>query len=52
MAERAFVIIPLADIAPQFLHPILNKSVSELLSKIDQTGISEYSSEGCNEKSD
>jgi 2-amino-4-hydroxy-6-hydroxymethyldihydropteridine diphosphokinase len=52
MSERAFVLVPLADIAPHFLHPILKESVSELLSKIDQRGISKYSSEGCHEKSD
>ena len=50
MAERAFVLLPLADIAPHFQHPILKESVSELLSKVDQSGISEYSSEGCPEK--
>jgi 2-amino-4-hydroxy-6-hydroxymethyldihydropteridine diphosphokinase len=31
MHERKFVLIPLAQIAPQLLHPLLNKSVEELL---------------------
>jgi len=31
MHKRDFVLIPLDEIAPNKLHPILNKSVSELL---------------------
>lgn len=30
LAERAFVLSPLADIAPGFIHPVLKKSVSAL----------------------
>ncbi len=31
LAERNFVLVPLAEIAPNFVHPILQKSISELL---------------------
>ncbi|WP_420321625.1 2-amino-4-hydroxy-6-hydroxymethyldihydropteridine diphosphokinase [Flagellimonas sp.] len=31
MAERNFVLRPLADIAPQYYHPILNKDIRNLL---------------------
>ena len=31
MAERAFVLKPLADIAPQYYHPILQKDIRNLL---------------------
>ena len=49
MAERGFVLLPLADIAPHFEHPILEDSGAELLSKIDQEGIVLYSPADCNE---
>ena len=28
---RAFVVVPMADIAPDFIHPVLHKSMKELL---------------------
>jgi len=29
--ERNFVLIPFAEIAPQFVHPVLKKTIKELL---------------------
>jgi len=37
--ERAFVLVPLAEIAPDLLHPVLNKSVKDLLRARDKSGI-------------
>lgn len=34
MQERLFVLEPIAEIAPNFIHPVLEKSVAELLEKI------------------
>jgi 2-amino-4-hydroxy-6-hydroxymethyldihydropteridine diphosphokinase len=31
LAERRFVLIPLAEMAPEFLHPVLCKTAAELL---------------------
>ena len=35
--ERAFVLAPLAEIAPQWRHPILNKTATELLVQVNGT---------------
>ena len=37
--ERTFVLVPLADIAPDLVHPVLHKSVHELLRAITTQGI-------------
>lgn len=39
MAERAFVLHPLADIAPTWHHPVLNLCIADLIAKLppDQT---------------
>lgn len=33
--ERAFVLIPLSEIAPDLIHPVKNKSIGELKNSID-----------------
>lgn len=35
LQERRFVLMPLAEIAPDFIHPVLKKSISDLLEACD-----------------
>ena len=38
--ERAFVLVPLAEIAADVLHPILDRTISDLADESDRSGIS------------
>jgi 2-amino-4-hydroxy-6-hydroxymethyldihydropteridine diphosphokinase len=37
--ERAFVLVPLADVAPDLVHPVLGKTIRQLLAEVDAQGI-------------
>lgn len=41
LQDRAFVLVPLADIAPEWRHPTLGKTVLEMLSELPPAAIEE-----------
>jgi len=42
LKERAFVLVPLAEIAPLLTYPGSNQTISELVEKVDLTGVELY----------
>jgi 2-amino-4-hydroxy-6-hydroxymethyldihydropteridine diphosphokinase len=40
--ERSFVLVPLADLAPGLVHPVFGKTILQLLTKVDSTGVKVY----------
>ncbi|HEX8993300.1 MAG TPA: 2-amino-4-hydroxy-6-hydroxymethyldihydropteridine diphosphokinase [Anaerolineales bacterium] len=43
--ERAFVLVPLSDLAPDLVHPRLGNTVRQLLAQVDASGIESYAEE-------
>ena len=43
LVERAFVLVPLAEIAPSLLHPVTGKTISQHLEELGGLGESSYS---------
>lgn len=40
--ERAFVLVPAAEIEPDFIHPVLQRTLRDLRDKSDRSGITPY----------
>ncbi len=41
LQDRAFVLVPLADVAPDWLHPVLGLSVAQMLAACARTDVAE-----------
>lgn len=40
--ERAFVLLPLMDIAPDLVHPVTHRSIREMTASCDLSGITQF----------
>lgn len=45
MAERAFVLVPLAEIAPEMRHPVVDVPVAALAARVEARGVRRYRGE-------
>jgi 2-amino-4-hydroxy-6-hydroxymethyldihydropteridine diphosphokinase len=39
LPQRAFVLVPLAELAPNLVHPVLGKTVAEMLAEVGSSGV-------------
>ena len=39
MHERAFVLVPLAEIAPDWIDPVSGEAIAQLVEKVDRSGV-------------
>jgi 2-amino-4-hydroxy-6-hydroxymethyldihydropteridine diphosphokinase len=44
IAERAFILIPLAEIAPNLYHPVLGKTIQQLKTDVDPSSVELFQS--------
>lgn len=44
LAERAFVLAPLADLAPEFKHPLTHQTIRAMLELVDASGVTSVTS--------
>ena len=42
LAGRAFVLAPLVELAPDFYHPVIGKTIRELLESVSRIGVTLY----------
>jgi 2-amino-4-hydroxy-6-hydroxymethyldihydropteridine diphosphokinase len=42
LQQRAFVLVPLADLAPEFIHPVSGKTVRQMLAEVSTEGVKRY----------
>ncbi len=46
MHERAFVLVPLAEIAGEIVHPLLRRTIAELLAEVGAVGVERLEARG------
>lgn len=42
MRERAFVLVPLAEIAPDWQEPVSQKAIAQLVTEVDSSGVERF----------